>query len=290
MSSFALRRGAFGSVKTTGVDRTSEFKQLVEDVYRTGDVHEQVTPSDVNHVLGIGRTVGYMSGLFTNVGNQLKEFSTALRKNSMHSVSSSKIDQMTEDLSRKLNDLGQGLDKLEKAIADQSNMLTPSVLEHYNIMSNSFRNQLMEFSRTFGKLLDQHQKSEIRRIERTKLFNYRDPQEMEQGFDDGEEDARDATSQLQSESHRTRIDGMQTVQKALYEVSQLFNRVSTMVAQQNEYVESIYSDVNDASWNFAAGESELKKYLHNISSSKWLILKIFAVIIFFVIFFILFIM
>jgi syntaxin 5 len=55
-----------------------------------------------------------------------------------------------------------------------------------------------------------------------------------------------------------------------------------MVAQQGETVQRIDADVMDINANVSGAQRELLKYYANISSNRWLMLKIFGVLIIFV--------
>lgn len=55
-----------------------------------------------------------------------------------------------------------------------------------------------------------------------------------------------------------------------------------MVAEQREQVQRIDADVIDISNNVQGAQRELLKYYSNISSNRWLMMKVFGVIIVFV--------
>lgn len=55
-----------------------------------------------------------------------------------------------------------------------------------------------------------------------------------------------------------------------------------MVAEQRETVQRIDADVVDISSNVSGAQRELLKYYASISSNRWLMLKIFGVLIVFV--------
>lgn len=55
-----------------------------------------------------------------------------------------------------------------------------------------------------------------------------------------------------------------------------------MVAEQRETVQRIDADTIDIASNIGGAQRELLKYYANISSNRWLILKIFGVLIAFV--------
>ncbi len=68
----------------------------------------------------------------------------------------------------------------------------------------------------------------------------------------------------------------------------MFSRMGTLVAAQEEMVQRIDTDVDSASHHISQGQSELLKLLHSLRGNRGLILKMFAIILIFVVFFILF--
>ena len=86
----------------------------------------------------------------------------------------------------------------------------------------------------------------------------------------------------------SRANAAVALQGMIAEIGQLFNKMSHMIVQQEEMVRRIDADIDGSAENVNRGHSELLKYFNNISGNRGLILKIFAVLIFFIIFFALF--
>ncbi|RTG82583.1 syntaxin 5 [Schistosoma bovis] len=84
---------------------------------------------------------------------------------------------------------------------------------------------------------------------------------------------------------QSRSDAMQSIEHTIVELGQIFQQLATMVHEQDESIRRIDANVDDATVSIEAGHSELLRYFHSISSSRWLMIKVFFVlIIFFVIF------
>ncbi|XP_018653343.1 putative syntaxin [Schistosoma mansoni] len=83
----------------------------------------------------------------------------------------------------------------------------------------------------------------------------------------------------------SRSDAMQSIEHTIVELGQIFQQLATMVHEQDESIRRIDANVDDATISIEAGHSELIRYFNSISSSRWLMIKVFFVlIIFFVIF------
>ena len=84
---------------------------------------------------------------------------------------------------------------------------------------------------------------------------------------------------------QSRADSMRSIEKTVVELGSIFQSLSVMVKEQEEVVLRIDSNTEEASMNVEAAHSELVKYLKNISSNRWLMFKVFGIVlIFFVIF------
>ncbi|KAH8835843.1 t-SNARE [Flagelloscypha sp. PMI_526] len=86
------------------------------------------------------------------------------------------------------------------------------------------------------------------------------------------------------DSRRTAIE---SIESTIVELGQIFNQLATMVAEQRETVQRIDADTIDIASNVGGAQRELLRYYASISSNRWLILKIFGVLIAFFLVFIL---
>ena len=82
---------------------------------------------------------------------------------------------------------------------------------------------------------------------------------------------------------------MQNVESTIAELSDVFKQLAFLVHEQGEQIVRIDANVAEAELNVDAAHSELVKALQAVSSNRWLMLKIFAVLIVFFIFFVVFV-
>ncbi|KAG0170294.1 cis-Golgi t-SNARE syntaxin [Apophysomyces sp. BC1015] len=80
------------------------------------------------------------------------------------------------------------------------------------------------------------------------------------------------------ESRSTAID---SIESTIAELGGIFQQLATMVAEQRETVQRIDQNTDDIEMNVMGAQRELLKYYTNISSNRWLIIKIFVTIVFF---------
>lgn len=123
---------------------------------------------------------------------------------------------------------------------------------------------------------------------------------------DGEEGAaggapaNGATSQMQQQMQQLalldetdsyiqeRSDAMQNIESTVVELGQIFTQLATMVKEQEEMIQRIDANVADTEMNVEAAHGEILKYFQSVTSNRWLMIKIFLVLIVFFIVFIVF--
>ncbi|XP_034943997.1 syntaxin-5 [Chelonus insularis] len=95
---------------------------------------------------------------------------------------------------------------------------------------------------------------------------------------------RDDTDQYVS----SRAETMQNIESTIIELGGIFQQLAYMVKEQEEMVERIDTNVADTELNVEAAHTEILKYFQSVTNNRWLMIKIFGVLIFFFIFFVVF--
>jgi syntaxin 5 len=85
-----------------------------------------------------------------------------------------------------------------------------------------------------------------------------------------------------------RSEAMQNIEQTIIELGDIFTQLATMVRQQEELVHRIDANVDEATHHIEGAHTELLKYLRSVTSNRWLIIKVFAVLIIFFLIFIVF--
>lgn len=87
---------------------------------------------------------------------------------------------------------------------------------------------------------------------------------------------------------QNRAVALQSVESTITELSGIFTNLATMVAHQGELAIRIDDNMEESMSNVEGAREALLKHLNRISSNRWLIIKIFAILIFFLIIFLFF--
>ncbi|KAI8083081.1 t-SNARE [Halteromyces radiatus] len=82
-----------------------------------------------------------------------------------------------------------------------------------------------------------------------------------------------------------RSTAIESIESTIAELGSIFQQLATMVAEQRETVQRIDQNTDDIEMNVVGAQRELLKYYTNISSNRWLIIKVFVTVIIFFLFF-----
>ncbi|CDI97111.1 syntaxin 5 [Echinococcus multilocularis] len=85
-----------------------------------------------------------------------------------------------------------------------------------------------------------------------------------------------------------RHDTVRTIEHTIVELGEIFQQLATMVHEQEERVERIDANVEESLAAVESGHAELLRYLRSVSSNRWLMFKVFGVLLFFFVFFVVF--
>ncbi|XP_039142608.1 syntaxin-32 [Dioscorea cayenensis subsp. rotundata] len=94
---------------------------------------------------------------------------------------------------------------------------------------------------------------------------------------------------MQDSYMQRRAEALQNVESTIHELSNIFTQLATMVSQQGELAIRIDENMDDTLANVEGAQGALLKYLNSISSNRWLMIKIFFVLMVFLMIFLFFV-
>jgi len=86
----------------------------------------------------------------------------------------------------------------------------------------------------------------------------------------------------------SRTEAVESIEQTIVELQGIFQQLATIVAEQGEMMRRIDDNVDAAVANVGGAQEQLLKYLQKISGNRWLVVKVFLVLIVFVIIFVVF--
>lgn len=91
---------------------------------------------------------------------------------------------------------------------------------------------------------------------------------------------------LAEQQDRSQLDSrnlaVQGIEATINELGAIYSQLAHMVSVQGEAVQRIDFNIDEMSLNVQRGQRELLRYLRSVSSNRWLMIKIFAVLIVFI--------
>ena len=87
----------------------------------------------------------------------------------------------------------------------------------------------------------------------------------------------------------SRATAVESIESTIHELGSMYTRLTALVSQQEEVILRIDSNLDETAVNMERGHQELLKYFDGISGNRMLILKVFAILIAFLVFFMIFV-
>ena len=78
-----------------------------------------------------------------------------------------------------------------------------------------------------------------------------------------------------------RSEAIEAIEKTISELGGIFGQLAQMVSEQSEMIQRIDHDTDDVVTNVEGGQRELLKYWGRVSSNRWLVVKMFGVLMIF---------
>lgn len=85
-----------------------------------------------------------------------------------------------------------------------------------------------------------------------------------------------------------RAETMHNIESTIVELGGIFQQLAHMVKEQDEAIGRIDANIHEAEMNVEAGHREILKYFQSVTGNRALMFKVFGVLIFFFIFFVVF--
>lgn len=295
-------------------DRTNELHSLFANCKATqsaivdGRVVQGLHSS--NEVRTFNRFAQAFSKDIANVSDSIMRLTKLTNRQSVFDDQSKGISGLTQAVKTSLQRLHNDLDTLDelkkRAINSQRRSTTRSTPDinsifkrtagastsqrHSDTVVETLKSRLARTGQDFRSTLQHQSKNMKQNAARRHMFTAADrPQTFESALlQDREQHLQQ--QELVSETgnvqyYRQRAEAVREIEAAVAEVGELFSDFTRLVHEQDEVVLRIDTDVDDALRHVNAGSNELMRYLSNLSSNRGLILKIFAMLFVFLMFF-----
>jgi len=308
----------------TAKDRTSEFINTIQTL-QGRNIARAVAVRDPRKTKIIQNHSEFML-IAKNVGKNIASTYTKLEKltllakrKSLFDDRSAEIQELTYIIKGDLSNLNQQIAQLQDVSKRQRQSIGGKHLQsHSSSVVLALQSKLATMSTDFKQILEvrteslKHQKNRRDQFSQGTVNNTLPPSVSSQyqgsllmqdqdnvliNLDDPQTALIPASNQMQQQSLiydetdnylQNRAETMQNIESTIVELGGIFQQLAHMVKEQEEMVDRIDSNVADAELNIEAAHTQILKYFQSVSSNRWLMIKIFAVLIFFFIFFVVF--
>ncbi|GJQ14350.1 hypothetical protein GpartN1_g6141.t1 [Galdieria partita] len=295
-------------------DRTNEFLSAAQSYQqREGGNHHTKKTNPYAKSAFTKQAIDIAQGI-ESISKNLEKLTQLCQKSSLFDDASLEIQQLTFVVKQQLHELNKQLEELELIHRQQRNASHKQAVSHGESVVDTLKTDLMNTTKEFKKVLQLRTSMLQKQQQRRQQFVASDspievaPERDSQRAMNGSSVVVDLGSgslgnnnllqndeshqvnnqalmlqsyQLDNDYRRERAAAAQQVESTIVELGQIFQQLATMVSEQGELVERIDSNVQDTLFQVEQGQSQLLRYYHRISSNRWLIVKVFAIMLLF---------
>jgi len=296
-------------------ERTSEFNSIVQGVKQRKDG----LPSSVGTIRStkpkktteksqffliasqIGKDIG-------ETAEKLERLSKLAKKKSLFDDPAIEISELTSIINQDIKNINNQILTLQAS--SNSSKRNKHLQKHSETVVDSLKSKLRHTTKDFSDVLEirtenlksqQKEKENFtgssspslgfgRRTVESPLYKSQSPLNYDDNNSSGGEIviAMPQTLMTQERYVSNRLDAVKTIEKTMTEIQGMFSQLAIMVQEQGELLNRIDHDTLVTERNVSTAQNELLKYYNSVSSNRWLIVKMFLVLVFFSVLFIVF--
>ncbi|CAB3223588.1 unnamed protein product [Arctia plantaginis] len=279
-------------------DRTNEFISAVRSLQGRTLVRPAVRDERKAQILETYSQFMSMAKVIskniTSTYAKLEKLALLAKKKSLFDDRPTEIQELTYIIKGDLGSLNQQIARLgempkgRRSMHSHSSSVVLALQSRLASMSNQFKQVLEVRSENL-----KHQNSRREQFSRVAPLVKEVPSLLQQddvSIDLGETSSMQ-TQQLalrdDSDSYvQQRAETMHNIESTIVELGGIFQQLAHMVKEQDEAIGRIDANIQEAEMNVEAGHREIMKYFQSVTGNRALMFKVFGVLIFFFIFFV----
>eukprot|EP01122_Echinamoeba_exundans_P005515 TRINITY_DN1566_c0_g1_i1.p1 TRINITY_DN1566_c0_g1~~TRINITY_DN1566_c0_g1_i1.p1 ORF type:complete len:294 (+),score=67.57 TRINITY_DN1566_c0_g1_i1:332-1213(+) len=287
-------------------DRTSEFAAVAQQLRQKEAivVKPRVKESKAQQKISVNRAASEISHDTYEVAQKLKELMKLSKSRSLFDDPAERIEELTAIVKQDIQHIRGKIEALHTLMGSQRYQ-TAQMSEHSGTVIQTLNNNLMQATERFRKVLEVRTENLKSQQERKEKFigsrragavpvyqPFNPAMDADGGADDapGDDDVSISLPLVQTRDQflQQRSQSIRAVEGTINEIKGIFTELSVLTMQQDEMIRSIEDDLEDVSMNVEEGHKQLLQYLPKVAQNRWLYLKIFGVLLFFMILFLVF--
>ncbi|XP_018515852.1 syntaxin-5a isoform X3 [Lates calcarifer] len=247
----------------------------------------------------------------SNTFAKLEKLTILAKRKSLFDDKAVEIEELTYIIKQDINSLNKQIAQLQDLVRSRGAPGGRHIQTHSNTIVVSLQSKLASMSNDFKSVLEVRTENLKQQRSRREQFsqppvsssplmanNFKSSvlmQDESRSMGDVAIDMDSQTNPLQlqlideQDSYiQSRADTMQNIESTIVELGSIFQQLAHMVKEQEETIQRIDANVEDTQLNVEAAHTEILKYFQSVSSNRWLMIKIFLVLIVFFIIFVVF--
>ncbi|XP_043931680.1 syntaxin-5 [Protopterus annectens] len=245
----------------------------------------------------------------SNTFAKLEKLTILAKRKSLFDDKAVEIEELTYIIKQDINSLNKQIAQLQEFVRAKGSQNGRHVQTHSNTVVVSLQSKLASMSNDFKSVLEVRTENLKQQRSRREKFSQAPVSASLHGSNFGEsvllqDDVRrsgDVTIDMDPRMSRqlqlineqdsyiqNRADTMQNIESTIVELGSIFQQLAHMVKEQEETIQRIDANVEDAQLNIEGAHAEILKYFQSVTSNRWLMIKIFLILIVFFIIFVVF--
>jgi len=311
-------------VEMTCRDRTNEFVGAVKSLQGRQQGNGLVALQKSRKVQGLQQW-GEFTRIAKSIGKdlsqtyiKLEKLAILAKKKTLFDDKPLEIQELTYIIKQDINSLNKQISQLQELVRSRHQQNGKHMQSHSNSVVVSLQSKLALMSNEFKQVLEvrtenlKHQRNRREHFSQGAVASTLPPSAVSgyhQGSvllaDDRPSDVTDVAINMdhvgqpnnyqqmlmmeeQDSYLQSRADTMQNIETTIVELGGIFQQLAHMVKEQEEMIQRIDANVEDVQTNVEGAHGEILKYFQSVTSNRWLMIKVFGVLIFFFILFVVF--
>ncbi|XP_016428553.1 syntaxin-5-like [Sinocyclocheilus rhinocerous] len=292
-------------------DRTSEFQSACKSLQgrQNGAQPVRVVNSAVRQRSEFTLLAKRIGRDLSNTFAKLEKLTIFAKRKSLFDDKAAEIDELTYIVKQDINSLNKQIAGLQELVRSWSGQNGRHLQTHSNTIVVSLQSRLASMSSDFKSVLEVRTENLKQQRSRQEQFSQTPASSSSfhaNNFNNSvlmQDDSKktdisidmdlSSSQQMQLISERdsyiqNRADTMQNIESTIVELGSIFQQLAHMVKEQEETVQRIDANVEDTQLNVDLAHTEILKYFQSVSSNRWLLIKMFLILIIFFIVFVVF--
>uniref|UniRef100_A0A9J7Y9K6 Syntaxin 5A, like n=2 Tax=Cyprinus carpio TaxID=7962 RepID=A0A9J7Y9K6_CYPCA len=295
-------------------DRTSEFQSVCKSLQgrQNGAQPVRAVNSAVRQRSEFTVLAKRIGRDLSNTFAKLEKLTILAKRKSLFDDKATEIDELTYIVKQDINSLNKQIAGLQEVVRSRSGQNGRHLQTHSNTIVVSLQSKLASMSSDFKSVLEV--RTENLKQQRSRQEQFSQTPASSSSFHTNSFSKSISTLLMQDDSKKTdisidmdlsssqqmqlinerdsyiqnRADTMQNIESTIVELGSIFQQLAHMVKEQEETVQRIDANVEDTQLNVELAHSEILKYFQSVSNNRWLLIKMFLILIIFFIVFVVF--